>query len=541
MPHSAKPRCIQLYRLITSFVILLFVTTLNNVALLPGWAALGPMVIARQDFLSLVKDSDVVALIQINAPECNIETNYTKCNSRINNKRALRESVHFQFLKVFRVPSWCEITNNSPQVMATFYKKDFQDQKQYVVFLQASSDKNQWWNVADKSMFIPVDQDQIVDVRQKCQGLFSNSLSEDERENKSASTADVSLSEFLDRFKIVSSSIPEMNKHELYSTEKYLKLCASQVEVDEIMRKWKYRSNSDPKPFIKKMSKVIKIQPAKEPLLQRAWAYLFLGRVQEAIDDIDTAMRTELRDPDLLAQYTDYPNKDGMLGVSDAVKRTPVYNPTVPDDLWSKHYQFTEYISHAYANVRAHRLREAEEDCNAASKCLPEPGWDSGCAILPLCLLHMGKFEQAKAICDQLLANRLAREWCKNPGRFLYVVRAHAYIGLNDYEHALADGQKAYELFKNDDIENLNRDEGPAAFSYRTMMQEPDCSPSAIARAEALEDLKRYVEAKQIIDAFILQESEPRYFTDTNGNGDYDRRPRLKRAYRIRSQLCNKL
>jgi len=486
MSYPAKKHLTRLYRLVAGCIILILGTTLNNLTVRTAWAALGPMVIRGQDCLSLMKDSDVVALIEITDPECKSETNDRKGNCQSNDSLALREPVHFQFLEVFRAPSWCEIKVNTPEVMATFYKKDFQEHKQYIVFLQASSDKNQWWNVADKYMFLPVDREQILGARQKCHGLFLNSASQEGREDKLALSADVSLPEFSDRFKIVSSSIPQATKHELYSTKKYLKLCASQAEVNKIMHNWQYCSNSDSKPFIKQMSKVIRIKPAKEPLLQRAWAYLFIGRIHDAIGDIDRAMQAEMRDPNVLTQDMDYPNKDGMLGMPDALKKIPVYKPILPDELWSKHYQFAEYISHAYANVRAHRLCEAEEDCNAASKCLPQPGWDSGCAILPLCLLHMGKYEQAKDICDRLLANRLAQEWCKNPGRFLYVVRAHAYIGLKDYEHALADGQKAYELFKNDDIENLNRDEGPAAFTYRTMMQEPDCSPSAIARAEAL-------------------------------------------------------
>jgi tetratricopeptide (TPR) repeat protein len=495
MPHLAKQRQTQLYRLLSIFIILVFVVTLNKVSLPPSWAALGPIV---QDFLCLLKDSDVVALIQVDDPKCKeaIDDHRNFCQQEA--------AVHFKFSKVYRGASWCKVATNVPQVLITPY--NFQNQKQYVVFLQASTDNNQWWDISDPWMFLPVDQEQIRGAGKKCRDLFADDIY-----GKILNATDVRLSDFENRLKIVCSSIPEVAKHKLHSTEKYLKLWATQAEINKIMRKWQYCGNCDPMPFIENMSIVINIKPAKEPLLQRAWAYLFLGRVDSAISDVNAAMRTEMRDPNVVPDERPI---DWGLGMPDSVKALPMGSITCPYDPWSKHYRFAEYVTRAYAYVHTNRLREAAADCEAAAQCCPDPGWDSGCAVLPLCLFHMGRYKQAKDICDQIIANRLSEnqrianachiQKCEDPGIFLYIVRAHAYIGLKDYKKALADCEQACNLYNNENWhESYSMDRGPAAFTYRTMLREPDCSSALLARADALNDLRRYKEAKETVDQII--------------------------------------
>jgi tetratricopeptide (TPR) repeat protein len=525
-----KQDCADRHRLLTICIALVFVAILNKSSLSPAWAALGP---CKQEFLSLVKDSDVVALIQVDDSKCKKESDDPQDNAillgslnptaepekakvRVKAIKAasgrfcaeLPGAVHFKFCKVYKVPSWCKMATDVPQVLATLYTHKFYDKKQYIVFLHASGDSNQWWDISDPSMFFPVDKEQILktlpsddehDAIQQPPGFGGL--------ERSFFPSDASLSDFEKRLKTICSSLPDAAKHKLYSTEQYLKVHATQAHIDEIKYRC-YRDDSDPIAFIKDCSSVIDIKPSKEPLLQRAWAYLFSGKVDDAISDINAAIRTSMINPDVLSDASS-PYTDMKLGMSDYIKALPSYKPPAPFDPWPNYYQFAEYTTRAYAYLRANRLGEAVADCNAATKCYPEPGWDSGCAILPFCLLHMGKYRQAKDICDQLIANRLANYGSsdlrtKDPGTFLYTVRAHAYIGLRNYEKALADCQQALNLCTRKGWhEDCNKDEGPAVFTYRTMLQEPDISSISIAQAEALEGLKQYAKAKATVDQIV--------------------------------------
>jgi tetratricopeptide (TPR) repeat protein len=252
-------------------------------------------------------------------------------------------------------------------------------------------------------------------------------------------------------------------------------------DVFEAQQREKYHGS--PTQALNRLSQIIAIKPAKAQFLERAWVYLYLGRLEEAFADLNTSMNTPLQFPTFI---------NDKLVNSDAG--------------WAAFHKFTEYSTRAFAYLRTNQTQNALADCKVAVNFRPTSGFHRGVAVLAFCLLRLGEYETARSVCDAIIESPPGS--LIYPGSFLYVLRARAYIGLKEYERALKDCEQAITMRQKRADATCFNDQGPCEFTYCTLMGEPDCSSGLLAKAETLNCLKRYKEARESVDQIIA--SEPR-------------------------------
>jgi tetratricopeptide (TPR) repeat protein len=165
-----------------------------------------------------------------------------------------------------------------------------------------------------------------------------------------------------------------------------------------------------------------------------------------------------------------------------------------------------EYSTRAFAYIRMNQTEKALADCKAIAQAKPKASCD-GFAVPALCWLRLGRYEMAKHFCDEVI--EAPKGSMIYAGSFLYVIRARAYIGLKEFEKALKDCQQAVTIQQGGhEFGNNCFNTGTSICAYWTLLGEPDCSSVPLARADALNGLHRYKEAKAAVDQIIPSEPQ---------------------------------
>jgi tetratricopeptide (TPR) repeat protein len=449
--------------------------------------------------LPLIKKSDVIAVIKIDDPTVSESHGWILRDTA----NPSYSPVKFKFVKMLRSASWCTPQLNVSQILGSNTQRGYNNHDQYLLFLKKGNN-DQWWEVNDNYNVLRVEGESVRNARYYCKDLFNDPI---ETSSPPADSFDASVAEFEQRLKVATANIPETPNPKLVppTAEETALRKPREKEVNDILEQQKFNerlqswdkgfTHTDHRPGVicfvhpdkqllveslQRLSEVIEIRSAKHQLLDRAWIYIELGKPQEAINDVNASMKNPMRAPtdktDNLGRYT--------------------YNKEEQE-----YSRMREYSTRAFAYIRMNQTEKALADCKAIGQIKPQASCD-GFAVPALCWLRLGRYKTAKYFCDQVI--EAPKGSMLYAGSFLYVIRARAYIGLKEFEKALKDCQQAITIQQGEhEFGHNSGNTGPSICAYWTLLGEPDCGSSLLARADALNCLHRYEEAKATVDQII--------------------------------------
>jgi tetratricopeptide (TPR) repeat protein len=462
-------------------------------------AASSKGVVPRKELLPLIQKSDVVAVVKIDCPG--------SLGGR--QTAAPYVPITFKFEKILKASNWCKPPLQTQQTfLASGFSGSFIDGERYIVFLEKGT-TDQWWDLDDNFQPLRFTEGNLIE-NARYTDLFDRPWDSVNLFLPDGNFSPLPLAEFEERLSHVDS--PEPARHQLRTTDKkILEVVLEQRQLDASQNALSVSGSSELPLFIEHLSKIISICPDREPLMQRAWAYLYTRRYQEAITDLD--------------RIIDHPAEHQPINKVCDTHNAGNVDSQYPDA--KQYYLFWGYLSRALAELRLNKNSQAANDCTTAAGFCKSSGTSTlfgilqpARAVCAYCYWRMGNYQAAKRICDETIVRY--RE--SYPGTYLYAIKAHVDMDLNDYSAALNDCNKVESAYKNQHkiAQEVDRSGMPSRFVYRFIREEPAFS-WLLARAQAFRHLKRYSEARKDLDKVIdLQEKQLAASTECGIGITYD-------------------